>query len=293
MYGDIDPATGVATPARRDRSLGHVLRVGNGSGDQSFVATLQLDRRLTAGAGIMAAYTFTKARDRFSSVMDDAGEDLGGMPVDGTLRERRRATSVWSLPHKLTLIASADLPFHFRGSLFYVGTSGSPFTYVVAGDANGDGFGDALQEGSRGNDIVYVPRGPADITLADPAEYPMLELVIARDACLARSRGHVSRRNGCRNPWLHTSEARIARFFALPGGRPVEISVDAFNLLHLVNAHWGLVRGTSAPGVPLLQLTGYDVPNDRGVYRVLPVDAGAIDLGASRWRLQLGARYAL
>jgi hypothetical protein len=293
MYGRIDPATGVATPLRRDPSLGHVIRVGNGSGDQSLVATIQLEQRLRAGAVLMAAYTFTRSRDRFSSDLDDAGADLGSMPVDGTLTERRRATSLWSVPHKVTLVATADLPFHFRGSIHYIGTSGLPFTYVIAGDANGDGFGNVLEEGTPANDIVYVPRSAADISLANPTEYATLESIIAGNTCLARSRGRVAARNGCRNPWLHTTEARLSRLFALAGGRPVEISIDAFNLLHLLNTRWGLVRGVGGSGVSLLQLAGYDSINDRGVYHVIPVDARAIDRGASRWRLQVGARYSI
>jgi len=41
----------------------------------------------------------------------------------------------------------------------------------------------------------------------------------------------------------------------------------------------------------LLELVGYDPTRGRGVYNVLPVNRKQIVIDASRWRLQLGARY--
>ena len=43
--------------------------------------------------------------------------------------------------------------------------------------------------------------------------------------------------------------------------------------------------------VPLLDLAGYDVANDRGIYNVVTVPRRELDVEATRCRLQLSARY--
>jgi len=38
-------------------------------------------------------------------------------------------------------------------------------------------------------------------------------------------------------------------------------------------------------------LAGYDPAHHRGIYYTLPIDRRVRDDGATRWRMQLGARY--
>ena len=38
-----------------------------------------------------------------------------------------------------------------------------------------------------------------------------------------------------------------------------------------------------------MEIVGYDTPNGRGVYALVPVHRRQIDLDASRWRMQLSA----
>jgi hypothetical protein len=71
----------------------------------------------------------------------------------------------------------------------------------------------------------------------------------------------------------------------------LELTADMFNVLNFVDSDWGLVRQTSvATGnlVPLMEIVGYDAPNDRGVYALVPVYPRQLDVNASGWRLQLG-----
>jgi len=166
--------------------------------------------------------------------------------------------------------------------------SGPPFTFVVLGDANADGVR-ALSDVS--NDVVYVPRDAADITLLDPAEFRALDRLIRDEPCLRRQRGRLLERNSCRDPWVHDAQVRLAKRFRLKGRRTLELTADLFNLLNLVDADWGLVRTTVAADgrvVTLLELLGYDTARGRGIYRVLPTDRRQVEPDASRWRLQLG-----
>jgi hypothetical protein len=198
---------------------------------------------------------------------------------------------LWERPHKVTLVGTTDLPLGFRLGLVYIGMSSEPFTYVLLGDPNADGFRPGpLQDLS--NDVVYVPRDAGDITLADPADFAALDDLIQDEPCLRAQRGRLLERNSCRDPWVHETQARLSKRFRLADRRVLEVTADLFNVLNFLDGDWGLVRQTQpldvGNAVPLLELVGYDTPNGRGVYRSTEVFRREIDVGASRWRLQLG-----
>jgi hypothetical protein len=169
----------------------------------------------------------------------------------------------------VTLLVAADLPLHFGLALFLEGQSGTPFTYTVVGDANADGYA---------NDPVYVPQdafdggevrlvvddGQGGIAPAPDSAYAALRGFIQSQECLRRQRGHLLARNSCRNPWSHTTSARLSRVFAVSSARSITLTLDIFNLLHLLNGGWGLVRRLDE--TPLLELAGYDVAGGRGIY---------------------------
>jgi hypothetical protein len=262
-----------------------VIEVGNAGGDRAFIASAQLQKRLRGGTELGLAYTYTDARDRLSAYHDLHEINLGDVPLDGPLDHRRVRTSTYGVPHKITAYAAADLPLGFRASLFYLGHSGQAFTYVVRGDANADGVG--IFGGPLRDDPVYVPRSPDDITLAAPGEYPKLAGLVSRIPCLRTQRGHLLRRNSCRDPWANETSARISRIFSLVRGQSLELMADLFNVLNLLDDDWGVRRGID--NNRLLELVGYDHAHSRGIYRVLPVDQEAAE--GTHWRFQLGARY--
>jgi hypothetical protein len=130
---------------------------------------------------------------------------------------------------------------------------------------------------------------------AAAAEYATLARYIETESCLQRSRGALQRRNTCRNPWRTQLDARLAKAVAVPARRTLELTLDVFNLLHLLDGDWGLVRRTADFGleeVPLFRLVGFDPANQRGIYQLRPPDRRHVDQDASRWRMQIGARLA-
>jgi hypothetical protein len=292
MYGSIDPASGIATPLRRTQTFGPVLEVRNTHGDRALALTLQLRKQFAGGTELAVSYSHIKSEDRFSAGEDVADSNFGSVPVDGSLDDRRLATSPWSVPNRVGATGLFQIPDGFRFAVFYIGNSGAPYTYVVRGDANADGFGDPLDGRNLFNDAVYVPTGPSDITLASPTEYPQLERFIDGDSCLRESRGRIANRNACRNPWVNMLNARLSKTFARKPSHSMEAIVDVFNLLTLLGSKLGETRETvGGAAVPLLELTGYDANAGRGIYRLLPVERRAVSNDVSRWRVQLGVRF--
>jgi hypothetical protein len=84
----------------------------------------------------------------------------------------------------------------------------------------------------------------------------------------------------------------------LGAGRVVEITLDVFNVLHLINGSWGVIRqtgsfaGAGTENVVLLKLRGQDVALGRNLYQLTLPARNSINIDASRWKMQLGARYA-
>ncbi|MGH7513361.1 MAG: TonB-dependent receptor [Gemmatimonadales bacterium] len=293
LYGTIAD-DGTATPSRRSPAFGRVTQVRSAHGDRSFSLTAQIQRHFAGGQELSASYTYTSARDLLSATDDRLDGNLDAVTLDGSLENRRLAPSAWSVPHRVTLQAIADLPLHFRLTLSYEGRSGVPVTYRVEGDANADGYG---------NDAVYIPANSApggDIQLvidddqgvqipAPASVYAELDRFIKEQGCLRAQRGHVMRRNSCRNPWTNNADARFSRVFPTTKGQSLELTLDVFNLPHLLNGGWGLNRGLDDS--PLLAVAGYDAAAGRGVYRFLARSPRAVDFGGARWQMYLGARY--
>jgi hypothetical protein len=279
LYGTIDPSTGEPNPSRRTSAFGPVAQMRNSSGDRTLSATVQLQKRHPAGE-LSLAYTYTDARDRISPVGWDLASNLLIAPLDGTLDSRRLTTSNFEAVHKITLGGVVDLPARLRLGLFYNGRSGTPFTYLVDGDPNADANGF--------NDIVYVPRDASDITLKDPTQWAALDRYIRAESCLQEQRGRIMRRNSCREYWQTLLNARVSKEFSTLRGQSVELIADLFNVLSFLDRDWGVQRRHSGD---LLRLVGYDQVNARGIYEVQRVDREVRDNEATRWRVQLGARY--
>ncbi|MFL5494967.1 MAG: TonB-dependent receptor domain-containing protein [Gemmatimonadales bacterium] len=312
LYGTLD-FLGTATPNRRTNGFTSVVRQANGSGNHHASLSLSLVKQVGGHGELSASYAYSESWDRMDppgglgislSGLGVAADQIGGTALDGTLEHRRLARSVYDVPHKLRLSGTIAFPLKTALSVIYEGSSGSPFTYVVDGDINADGFGPELF-GQQSNDIVYVPLEAApggDIALlatdglsATAAEYGTLERFIAREPCLATQRGRIMGRNTCRNAWQARLDVRLAKTIEAGGDRALELTLDVFNLSHLLDHDWGLVRRTADFGleeVPLLQLVGFDVARQRGMYQLHLPARRHVDLDASRWRMQLGARWS-
>jgi hypothetical protein len=297
LYGTISGTTIanlVAKPVWRDTSFGEkeIYRVSNRGGDNSFSLSAQLHKRFGETFALYAGYAYSRAQDRMSWVNFPARANFSNTPLDGTLDDRQLRPSFFETPHKVSVAATLELPYRVQLSLLYQGASQPPYTYVIDGDANADGIGGA---GSLKNDIVYVPRNAADITLMPASDYARLDGFIEQQSCLREQRGRIMARNSCRNGWLGFLNARLTEAVPMAGGQRIEITADVFNVPNLISSRWGrYLDATTGPSVPLLQLVGWDAVNTRGIYRLsnnrLPA-RGVVDDVASRWRIQLGARY--
>lgn len=296
LYGSL-AATGTgSTPARVKSSFRDVLRHRNESADRAWSITAQLQKRFSDNLEFNVGYTYAQVQDLISLTSSIAFSNFRFTALDGTLEDRNLRTSVFDIPHKINISGTAALPLGIRASLIYIGQSGSPYTYMVQSDANGDGV--------TGNDIFYIPRSRADISMdgngdrvsgfgtaaEQDAAYAQLDAFINGEDCLREHRGSIMTRNSCRNPWISFLNARVTKIFPTIQGQSVELSADIFNVLHLLNEDWGLIKTTGDfEELNMVTRTGYDALNQRGIYALLLPARERVT--TARWRIQLGAKY--
>lgn len=179
--------------------------------------TFRIERHPAPFLDLLAAYTYSWTRDDWLSARG-GGPEAQLTPLFTAVAgdEWREARSDFDAPHRAVLGAELKFPGTVGLSIaaLYRFSSGLPFTpgFRDGVDVNGDGSGQ--------NDPAFV----------DPTIPGMDELLADWD-CLAEQVGAFAERNSCRAPGVHLLDARVALALFNYQGRPVELVVDALNLL--------------------------------------------------------------
>jgi hypothetical protein len=293
MYGVLGTtATGAytSTPTRIDATnVQRAIKVYNKSGGQVVSATFQLQKQINRLLDVSLAYTYSHSTDLISLTSSTALSNYRFEPIDGSLEDRNARPSAFDRPHKITLTGTVSLPYGFNAGVSYVGQSGTPYTWLTGNDVNGDG--------QTSNDVVFVPANASQITLRDPTQFDALSKFIDGQQCLAEARGHLIERGACRNPWQSFLNLRLAWGIKVVKDQRFSVQFDLFNVLNLLNAEWGttdLAADFENSRTTFLSAVGFDAANNRPIYNFTPpttVTSRTFSATASRWRMQLGARY--
>jgi hypothetical protein len=313
MYGTIG-TSGTATLRPRS-AFTEVIDVRNTASNSSYQLSTRLEKTNTTGIRGSLAYTYSRARDVETPLrVNTSGTAAWAVArvMSGRHDDLTTGVSANDVPHRVVAAgtyATARPRWHTELSLYYVGESGRPFTYVAFGTL---GRGDLNADGSSANDPIYVPRNALDHTEIqisglsasagadnsaaaqaerEVAQRTTLEDFIEHTGCLRRQRGRILERNSCREPWSHTTILSVRQ--AIPiAARAIELQVDVSNVLNLLNANWGLRREASPA---LLQHVGQSVESaqtSRPIFRFNSTNVGWTTVpGESEFQLQLALRY--
>jgi hypothetical protein len=263
---DIVSATGLVSPidSRLSPTYGHVVSVRGDGRSISKQATITISPNLV-GSGLSnfylsGAYTLSSIR----ALTRGFDATTFGSP---TAREWARGD--FDARHQFLLQAGYTTN---NVTLTMIGRvqSGLPFTPMVGGDVNGDGFV---------NDRAYVP-SPAHTT--DPVVAQGMRSLLGsspsaiRD-CLTRQFDHPAAAQSCEGPWTATLNTRLG--ISGTGGRlsrRVDIGINLANalggldqLFHGANGlrGWGTA---AAPDPVLLTVNGWNAAAKRFQYSVNP-----------------------
>jgi outer membrane receptor for ferrienterochelin and colicin len=194
----------------------------------------------------------------------------------------------------------------------YTGQSGSPFSYTMTGNINGDG--------NNFNDLMYVPTkeelqqmvfvdnkvgsGENAVTYSPNQQRAYFEEHISKDSYLSSRRGQHAERNGARLPFVHLFTAKVQQDFNIKLGSntyAIQVIYDVFNLGNLVNKNWGKQYFANFDQVQILQFAGYQTGTVTPTYKFTPITSGrpysvsdgVTTYNSSRWSSQLTFRVTL
>ncbi|MGI8619241.1 MAG: carboxypeptidase regulatory-like domain-containing protein [Gemmatimonadaceae bacterium] len=300
MYGFIGP-TGTATPDLRS-GFSEVIDLKNTSRNRSYQLATRLEKDLTGRLAGAVSYTYSRVRDAQTPLRVNTRGTAAwasARVLSGRQDEFTPGISSNDIPHRVVLSGVYAIPrsrWSTQLSFYYVGEAGRPFTYVASGVLR---RGDLNADGANANDPIYVPRNAFDSSEIrfDPSynsvqlQQAAFESLVERTSCLRRQRGRILERNSCREPWSTTTIASVRQSVPL-GGRALEIQLDIFNVLNLLNSGWGSRREAAPALLEHVGQTAGPVQASQSVFR--------FDTAAPRWttlqaesafQLQLALRY--
>lgn len=264
----------------------------------------------------MVAYTYGMSKDLSNGIRNSFQSNYEVNPAINP-NNPDLAYSNFDLRHRIVSTASFSLNWSASNTtsltFFYAGQSGSPYTFIYASSPNP--FGNASNAG-----LVYIPKEGEQLNFADIKD-PVSGAVtysaaqqqtdfnnyINGDKYLSERRGQYTLRNGQRTPWNHEVDLKLLHEFKFKNsGNSLQLSLDIFNVLNLINNDWGhisfvtnvnnydvnlLAFATDASGhKPGAPSTGY-VPTFNFV---APPSTGhyyTTDPINSRWQAQFGVKY--
>ena len=287
----------------------------NTSQGHNFNVTAQLRKSFAFGLNATLGYSFTEAKNNLKST-EIASVLWQSQPVQGNPNDPELSYSEFGQKHRIvggaTYVKSWSPSLRTSVGLFlevaqgnrFAGAGGNRYSFLYSGDVNGDGSG--------GNDLIYIPSDPGDITLADcptgcganvtaQQQSDAFEAFIEQDDYLSSHRGQIAERFGALNPWYSNVDLRILQDFAFGGitRHNFQLSLDVLNVGNLISSDWGVRKTasaaatsplrlvTAAGGVPQFDANGGPVLNFTGPSETFIDDPSLF----SRWRAQLGLRY--
>ena len=314
LYGIFGPAG--SEPARRSNFPGEVTELRNTSRNRAYQLSARFEKRFSDGVAATAHYTFSRVRDvqtplrvNTSGVVNWASRAVSGRHEDlGT------GISLNGIPHRVVLAATMRAPWRRWStelSVYYVGESGSPFTYLAWGSVRGRG--DLNADGSNENDPIYVPRSAFDTaqirfaptirqvpavgggtrtdTVTEAQQAAAFERLIESTPCLRRQRGDILERNSCREPWSHTTIASVRQSIPV-ANRALEAQLDVYNVLNLLNGDWGRYRVAAPALLEHVGRTAGPVESAQPIFRYnVAAPAWTTLPPESAFQLQVALRY--
>ena len=302
LYGSLNSRND-ADPVLVSSNYSQIVDLRNHSSGHSIAITGRLDKRFADTFDGMASYTRSRVRD-LQSLTGPQGQTYNAWATGRTMSGRHEdlgtGVSSYEIAHRVVLGGTWMAPWRRWStdlSLYYVGESGVPFTYT---DSSAAGRGDLNADGTNANDPIYIPLnaadtseivfdGPPDQTARQQAAF---ERFVATTPCVRHQRGRIMTRNSCRARWVHSANTGLHQSLPSMAGHEVSVHVEVFNVLNLLNKHWGLYRVPNTAPLQYVRQTSGPLATSQPIFSFpeswQPYNS---DNAESAYQIQLALRY--
>lgn len=289
-------------------SMAAVLTNKQGAYHQSF--TLKLEKPAARGLWGSIAWTTANSKDYMSAGSIASGSWQSAVSVSGN-NILPLSFSDFFVKNRFVGLTGYRIEYgKGRGgattfTLGYVGQQSNPYSYIVAGDLNGDRVSN--------NDLIFVPLKGSDVRFSsltvgtrvytEVEQQTAFDKFIDQDPYLSTRRGKYAERNASILPYLHRLDLSVVQdvFVKIAGRRnALQFRADILNFTNMINNKWGISQRATAP--QLLNFVSRDASNVP-FYRLATqklVDGSTILARDTHqynssvfdvWTAQLGLRY--
>ncbi|HUR91147.1 MAG TPA: TonB-dependent receptor, partial [Gemmatimonadaceae bacterium] len=255
----IVPTTGAVAPqqSRKTTEFSRVTEIGSDLRSESRQLSMRISPvRFSPNFNWSLAYVLSDVREQVRGFSNTAGNPL----------ETEWTRSGFNSRHQFVYNVGYNLFDFVRVNWFGQLRSGTPFTPMVAGDVNGDGY-------SNDRAFIFDP-ATADAELSTAMRNLLDNGSPEARSCLASQLGELAGRNSCRGPWYSTASMSIT-FNPLKVRMPHRSSLS-FSLSNPLGAADMLFNGDELRGwgqpapvdQALLYVRGFDPASQRFRYEV-------------------------
>ncbi|GAA4312348.1 carboxypeptidase regulatory-like domain-containing protein [Mucilaginibacter gynuensis] len=289
----------------RNPQFANAYEMGNTSQGYRYSITGQISKNFENGFGFSAAYTYGKSKD-ISNGIRNSFESNWQLNQALNPNDPQLANSNFDIRNRIVVSTNYRKAWNkmwvSNFSLFVTAQSGSPFTY---GFVNYTPQNTPQQVG-----LAYIPAKGESVNFFAPTptqtaqqQADAFDRFVDGNEYLSSRRGGFTGRNAARTPWNTNADFHFAQDIifnneeSTTAQHTLTINLDIMNFTNLINKNWGKVyfspntyNSTSSVGlvpyIPARSSQGYPL------YQF--VDPGkpySVDPFASRWQMQVGARY--
>lgn len=286
------PSTSTAG-RRRNTAFADVYRLNNTDKGSSHDFTFAVQRPMKNNWSAGVSWTHGHATEVSPMTSSTAGSLYTTRAVYNP-NENIASTSNTEIKDKL--VVQYTRQFHFFKpeysattlSIVYEGKTGHNYSWVFAGDANGDGI--------TNNDLFYMPSGIDDpkVRWASTSERDAF-FAFAQKEGLSRYAGQVLPRNDATSPWAQTLDFTVTQQIPIFRKVRAEAYFQMVNLLNMMNDKWGLLNEVPFNYKRRVAGTSYDAASGQyqytfnaNTYDTVPTTTD--DTTASRWQAKIGVR---
>ncbi|HKR65840.1 MAG TPA: carboxypeptidase regulatory-like domain-containing protein [Thermoanaerobaculia bacterium] len=303
--GTVSPLDGRPMFKRVNNGIADAILLSNTGAGEETTFTLQLNRPFANGLVLGANYAHQDANSSFDATSSRAISNWQFRHTKGNIFAHDVSRSAFEIEHRINLSASYNFatgPLSHTVGLYYNMQSGRPYSIMMGGDPNGDGFST--------NDLLYVPSpdkviyeysngsraaSPDGVTPAQAFANFMSFLGVSP------TEGRILDRYEFTEPWVRQLDVHYAIELPVTFLR-TEVSFDINNALALFDKNAGITKFVSNQNFTVLNYRGIDTATGKHIYREASTGAfaPASQLGGgnsgnntrSRWQARLGLRVS-
>ncbi|MFM6953741.1 MAG: carboxypeptidase regulatory-like domain-containing protein [Sphingobacteriaceae bacterium] len=279
--------------------------LSNTSQGYRYSLTAQVSKSFPVGLDIMAAYTYGQSKDITNGIRNSMESNWQLNPALNP-NNPQLSYSNFDVRHRIVSTINYAIDWHKKGrslsnfAIYFNAQSGAPFTYGLVNAT--------VQNTAQNLSLVYIPKAGetvnffSDIVGGATAvqQAAAFDSYIDSDKYLSSRRGNFTERNAGRTPWIVQADFRFSQDFKFTNnGRKsvLTFNLDILNITNMLNKNWGKVyfspntlNSTTSVGLSK-KADGTAATYPKYTFST-PTSKYATDLFASRYQMQIGARYS-